>query len=441
MSKTDKMLQLVKHFYRDQRGAFAVSFVILAGALLSLAALGIEGSRYIRERARFSDALEQAALALVSEDNGQGSARNTMLTNAWVGAYLPGSKTLEEPVIRVSKGIDPTRDQLSYVEYRVSSKVASNSWMSSSLFPSFNPEVVLGNNGAARKYRTAMDVMFVADFSVSMKYSFSGGGGSKFENLQRAIMSISSEVLKDNKQNKVGFVPFSWGTRSDDGTYCNPQFASNRPVPSDVYSTPSPQGRAWAANVYHYVDIQATYDRFPEPMDDFHIPYSNIIGFGRCLKDAINPRPVLLTSSIDDIAAINTMGPEGNTLVSAGMLQGGRLLYNGTAARKILVIISDGTDFPITGPDPENEDIDISKKLINLGLCNKIRDVLTTTDANGNQIIGKIAFIGVDYLPTLDWKACVGENNYYEVNNADAFSEAMRHAVFEEVGHSTVKDE
>ncbi|MEZ2697194.1 family 1 glycosylhydrolase, partial [Hafnia alvei] len=68
------LLASIRRFKQDRSGAFAISFVMMSGFLLSMAAFGLEGSRYITERARLSDAMEQAALALTAEDNGDGAA-------------------------------------------------------------------------------------------------------------------------------------------------------------------------------------------------------------------------------------------------------------------------------------------------------------------------------------------------------------------------------
>ncbi|VTP60178.1 Uncharacterised protein [Serratia rubidaea] len=54
--------------------------------------------------------------------------------------------------------------------------------------------------------------------------------------------------------------------------------------------------------------------------------------------------------------------------------------------------------------------------------------------------MGKIAFIGINYAPTYDWKQCVGEKNFYLPHNVNQLEDNLRRAIFEEVGHNILKD-
>lgn len=56
------------------------------------------------------------------------------------------------------------------------------------------------------------------------------------------------------------------------------------------------------------------------------------------------------------------------------------------------------------------------------------------------RAIGKIAFIALGYNPTVNWSACVGATNYYTPHSLRQFEDSLRRAVFEEVGHNTIKD-
>ena len=114
-------------------------------------------------------------------------------------------------------------------------------------------------------------------------------------------------------------------------------------------------------------------------------------------------------------------------MVSSGVLLGVPYLASGTASRKVMVIVSDGTD------DPKN--VMITPNLINAGMCDKIRQVLSTDES-----VGKISFIGIAYYPTVDWKSCVGDKNFYLPQTIDELEEDLRRAVFEEVGHNILKD-
>ncbi|VFS45302.1 hypothetical protein [Budvicia aquatica] len=90
-----------------------------------------------------------------------------------------------------------------------------------------------------------------------------------------------------------------------------------------------------------------------------------------------------------------------------------------------LVIVSDGQD-------TVNEII--TPTLIERGMCEKIKRVMST-----RYSVGKIAFVGIGYTPTVDWKLCVGDNNFYISTNVNELEDDLRRAVFEEVGHNTLK--
>lgn len=433
------LLSAARRFCEDRRGAFAASFVILTAFLFSLAALGFEGSRFLNERARLSDGLEQAALAVVAED----TSTNNMIADAYIdtymerGAYKENASLVGLPNITMSTGKSEGNDQVSYVEYKVSAQIKEDSWFSSPLFPSFGKTVVIGGSSAARKYRTNMDVMFVVDFSDSMNEGFSGGGIKKVEELKNIVLQISQELLEDNSGNKVGFAPFAWGTKTlGKPDTCSFPYVTKSRLPASPDTLMAHEGDVMYSDinrVIDQIDYQATVENIPNVTHYFEFPYSMVTSEGLCMKLS-NATPLLLTSSFDSISGIKEMTTGNLTLINSGMIQGTQLLAKGGAPRKVLVIVSDGTDVPSI-LDDKNGNYDVSGHLFNAGLCNKIREVLTTPDA-----IGKIAFIGINYQPTLNWKSCVGVKNYFEATSVNSFEEAMRRAVFEEVGHSSLYD-
>ncbi|MGO3013680.1 MAG: pilus assembly protein TadG-related protein [Hafnia alvei] len=409
------LLASIRRFKQDRSGAFAISFVMMSGFLLSMAAFGLEGSRYITERARLSDAMEQAALALTAEDNGDGAQRNYDLSSDYFRAYMRHDVDVFKPKVIVKSGISPNNQNLSYVEYRVSGQTLQDSWFSSGFFPSFDDQVVIGDNGAARKFRSNMDVIFVTDFSGSMNEGF--GGSTKLTELKRIVLKLSDELFSYNIDNKVGFVPFGWGGK--EGANCDFPFVSNGPVPSDVLS-----GGNYKA-LERYVNIAGSVAAIPNPVHDIQIPLS-AVNASTCLQQSSSWK-VPLTSNPSEINQINNMTALGGTLVSSGVLLGVPYLASGTASRKVMVIVSDGTDDP--------GDISITPHLIQAGMCDKIRQVLSTDES-----VGKISFIGIAYSPTVDWKSCVGDKNFYLPQTISELEDDLRRAVFEEVGHNILKD-
>jgi tight adherence protein G len=461
---------MLRRFCLDRRGAFAASFVILSFFLLSLVALGFEGARYLNERARLSDGLEQAALALTAQDKGE----DDPIAENYINAYMKTAAGKENTILNDSPAIkrlfvkSDDDGQLSYLEYKVSAQVWEDSWFSSPLFPSFGKRVLIGGSGAARKYRSSMDVMFVVDFSSSMTDDFNGNEAPNSSNaspdfdpdsqkivvLKRVVSQLAQQILDDDPASTVGFLPFAWGEQNVDQTHCVFPFVSSNfggAAADTLSATDAPDSNnaiPYVLRLATQIDYQATVDNIPEETNDFSFPFGDVrltsyfcmINYTRGLGFTGTPlpnSPIPLTHSVDALDKINSMDPWGQTLISAGILSGTQMLAKGTSAKKILVIVSDGTDYPVAGDDytNNNPDFNITDKLMKAGMCNKIRQVLSTS-----QSVAKIAFIGVAYNPTVDWKACVGSGNYFESYSADEFADAMHRAVFEEVGHSSLYD-
>jgi hypothetical protein len=415
MSVYARLLAPLKRLSADERGVYAVGFVMLSGFLLGMAAFGLEGSRYISERARLSDAMEQAALALTAEDNGEGAARNYSLSQDYFRAYMRHDISAFMPKIVVNRGTSSNNSNLTYVEYRVSGQTLQESWLSSALFPGFDKQMAVGDNGAARKYRSNMDVIFVTDFSGSMNERFDGS--TKLTELKRIVLQLSDELFSYDINNKIGFVPFGWGGKENG--YCDFPFVTKG---EHHYGSFGPNNYSALEKT---VDIAGTIAAIPQKVNDIVIPLDHTTG-GTCLSDSSSWK-VPLTPSMQSIQQIRQMTASGGTLVSSGVLLGVPYLASGTASRKVMVIVSDGTD------DPDS--ITLTPRLISAGMCDKIREVMSTKES-----VGKISFIGIKYQPTFDWKKCVGERNFYLPQNIQELEDDLRRAVFEEVGHNIMKD-
>ncbi|SFC13361.1 TadE/TadG family type IV pilus assembly protein [Pragia fontium] len=418
----------LRRFSDSHRGAIAVMFVLLGGFLLGMVAFGFEGSRFVMERARLSDAMEQAALALSAEDNGnltaEARSRNQYLATQYFKRYMRNEKSVSSPNISVSGVINVpgSNGNVQYVEYRVDAVTTHDSWFSSTYFPSFNKVVEVGDNGASRKYRSNIDVVFATDFSGSMTDQMPGSGGnSKITELKRIVLKLSDELYNYNVNNRVGFVPFNWGT-SRDGR-CKIALSTNpRLTKIDEYDLRRLDGREGAV-----VDYAATVNAIPnDPINGIDVPLSSVHPRSNwaCLLTSVS-HEVELTSSKSQLSAINSMTAGGGTFVSSGILRAAQVLSKSTAAKRVLVIVSDGEDDP---------NVKLTTNLINAGMCEKIKQVMAT-----RYSVGKIAFVGVGYKPSTDWTKCVGVSNFYVSQNIAQLEEDLRRAVFEEVGHNTLK--
>ncbi|EAA4084674.1 pilus assembly protein [Salmonella enterica subsp. salamae] len=416
------MINFFRRFINEQHGAYAVSCAMLFPFLFGMLCLALEGSRYITERARLSDAMEQAALALAAENNGAGHPRNNVLAKYYFSAYMRHDKRVYEPTVRVFTGFGETGQQLEYVEYRVSGSTGQDSWLTSSFFPSFPEQVDIGDNGAARKFRSNIDVVFAADFTGSMDWMISGGG-KKIDELKRIIVMISRELFSyPGIINKVAVIPFGWGVRDNSGTCILPFVSSSSQASELLKQKDSPDPFSL---IVPFFNLRATISAIPGLSYDISAPI-NEVNSAYCLSLA-NTSEIPLTNNINNITRLQSMTPMGGTLVSSGILAGAHELSKGSAARKVLVIVSDGQD------DPRG--LGVSSGLLANGMCEKIRRELST-----KYSVAKIAFIAVGYNPTEDWEGCVGKTNFYTPETVKEFESAMRKAVFEEVGHNIIKD-
>lgn len=420
---TARLVANIRRFSQEQKGAVAIMFVILGSFLLGMAAFGFEGARYVMEKARLSDAMEQAALALSAEDNGNRTIaainRNNFLASEYFRRYMRNEKSVSRPVINVSDVVS-VNENVQYVEYRVSAQTSHTSWFSSSFFPSFKPTVSVGDNGAARKYRSNIDVVFATDFSNSMNERLSGGS-SRIQELKRIVLKLSTELYSYNQGNKVGFVPFDWGMHR--GGNCRIALSTRTKVTAlstDIIK-----------DLHNNIDYEKTINSIPNESDsEINVPLSQVSyqPYGSdwaCLKASPMSLETDLTANYNELLSINAMPAGGNTFVSSGILRAAQLLGKSTAAKRVLVIVSDGQD-------TVNEII--TPALIERGMCEKIKQVMST-----RYSVGKIAFVGIGYTPTVDWKLCVGDNNFYISTNVDELEDDLRRAVFEEVGHNTLK--
>ncbi|SQI99814.1 TadE/TadG family type IV pilus assembly protein [Aggregatibacter aphrophilus] len=80
---TMNLFYMLKRFYHDKKGVYAVMTALLAFPLLFLIAFAVDGSGILLDRARLAQATEQAALLLTTENN-QYRADKSNLSNVQV---------------------------------------------------------------------------------------------------------------------------------------------------------------------------------------------------------------------------------------------------------------------------------------------------------------------------------------------------------------------
>lgn len=442
---------------QDQRGVYALLIAIMFPVIMGTIALGFEGARYIGQKARLSDALEQAALALTAENNGNKTSaarqRNEELVRYYIHAYMPDVQVVPNSIkIYVPPVNNRNNPNQSSVLYKVSLQTTHTSWLTSS-FPSFARQVTTGNNAAAQKFQSTeeMDVMFIVDFSTSMSEPFTGGR-TRIDELKRIVVELADDFYNQNKKNKLGFVPFSVGTKfATDKKVCTVQFYTDIKIddPNKMDLNPAFKAKFDAQFTKHHqpvehydknkhlyklssvieesINISKTLDSIPNPIDPKHGVYMPIESVGSMLcvnggSGASEAYNVPLTSDSDEFKEILNMQNTGDTLISSGLLMGVQMLHQSTAPKKLLIMVSDGDD----------SYIGVTENLIKGGMCERIKELKM-----------EIAFIGIDYKPKLPWKdGCVGSSNFYLPKNVQQLKDSLRNVLIPdtEVGHNIKKD-
>lgn len=223
---------------KHQQGAATIWYIFLIGAIMSLGALAIEGSRYIGKKARLGDALEAGSIAVASNDrvskefkidsempSGR-SARET--AKIWLHHYLADDtaldiKKVERKEVSNSYGKDEliTPYKVDYFRYDLEATSTHDSWFRFTDWARFKDKVDVSNTGAAGRIKgnhEPADVVFVADFSGSMNLCYSKRHGeyrcrwwetSRLGHLKEAIDEVTKSLYSVNEKSTFGFIPFN----------------------------------------------------------------------------------------------------------------------------------------------------------------------------------------------------------------------------------------
>lgn len=247
------------HSFKRQSGVAAIWFVLIFIALASLPALGVEGARYLNNKARLGDALETASLLLAADqaeqelkldvNSGQyvkRKERTQILVEETVEAYLQDAKDAPELAINISERKDK-KDNESF-DYKVSAVTEHNSWMSIKSAPSFDETQGVANFAAATKTGGggAADVILVVDHSMAMnKNTCTHQESPTKTRLQTAKLAVAHQIIKmfieavrkpgekiDDPESlgRVAVIPYENATRNRvrDGTSNLPELCENQ---------------------------------------------------------------------------------------------------------------------------------------------------------------------------------------------------------------------
>ncbi|CNH02597.1 putative fimbrial anchor [Yersinia thracica] len=496
----------IKNFINNESGAILLPFIILLPFFIGLIFVSFEISHFIQKKARVSDAIEQAALALTVENNNNPDAiqvqKNNALVSSYASAYLP-SETFSIPRITIASNTN-------HLQYNVAITMNYPAlFLNNTLLTRTNENISITDSGAAKKYISnhsePTDVVFVADYSGSMKKPFENSTSpeSKIEALTRIFKKLNNKIDNNDVINVIGFAPFSWGSKKiiKNETFCHYPFVPKKyrskgnylsrytasglkkfpglenlgDILSTEYGKLSQEQKDYSAirdkinnliidddyrskavSFFRYatfidstllmyeiiadnIDYDKTIESITHNTKTIDIPISDVLNDNFCLRH-INTHIIdknnMSNSILSDALSFDVRGA---TLISSGILAGNNIFkQTNDDHKKLMIILSDGDDSnhinsELSDDYKDKNYFNITKKLVEKGMCERIKE---------NNI--RMVFIGIGYVPRedIDWKKCVGENNFFLAQNAHELEQDLEQVLLanDEVGRNIPKN-
>lgn len=417
-----------------QRGAVLTMLLIMIPVLAGFMVLSIEGGRFLRTKASLADAAEVATLAVSSGEN-PSVAHNKDLIIRYVETLMPEA-TVKSVNISRRVCIPPECDleaeetHSGFVEYSTEISAGFNS-----LFPSieeggigFTKVVDVKTDATVRKFRGgALDVVFVADFSGSMRDRWPKNGPRKIDMLKSVLADVAEKIEtyteEEDEKNTMALVPFhvytfegSYEDENEITRYC---------------ATSQWQENATTTVANLFEEKQCTVDDFQAQDGEFFSTSSEL-----------TPKAEVLIEDIEE------MNHGWGTAVFEGIIRAGQLVKSGTNPRRLIIVLSDGEDSPshsqISAYAPYSSmnrkigPVELHNELVKEGYCNSIRTTLNQERTeDGIAVQSRIAVIGFDYDVdnNTQLRDCAGDNNVYSAQNIDDFYKLIIGLISEEIGH------
>jgi tight adherence protein G len=249
-------------------------------------------------------------------------------------------------------------------------------------------------------------------------------------------------------------VPFSWGTKinvreeEQFKKYCHFPFSfkdnnniKQKIIEHNAVRDPKSLRHSPIQKIIEdNIDFDETINLITERGKVINIDMGDIAYNSICLKGSDAYLLKDYTNSENIINDTIAMKPYGATLVSSGILAANNIFKESDRKnKKLMIILSDGED--------TFSEINISKTLVDKGMCERVK-------INAIQMV----FIGIGYkskpkikpkskpqsqFDGIDWRECVGENNYYQAQNAHELEadlwQALGSEETREIGRNTPK--
>jgi tight adherence protein G len=434
----------------SQKGHAAILFAMMIPVLFGVFTVGTDGARAIQDKARFNEALEVAGLAVAAQ-NSEDNTKRVVTASAYIKYFFPLAQ-INDSSISITKitcdedtnssvcDYDPTKSR--YYQYTITGSLSQESW-----FPG-NEQIVgigetykVGSSSVARKYQSqTIDIVYVADFSGSMDTRLNTGSAKKYQILVDIIKEVNADVkafndkisFTTNKQSEVAFTAYNQYVHGSLTTINNNHGRRGQGNSSTSTTTP--------CNLDNWLYLSGQ-------KSDSNVDTSRTASIDHMLNDTalcgsstvdgtfatINLTDQFGSSSENFEQTINSYRPGGNTSSTQGIIEGARIAIAGSNPRRLMIILSDGDDYPASKKT-------VTQTLVDQGLCDNIRAELDGQTVDGEKVKSRIAIIGFGFSPSVNpgLVKCVGgadSGNIFEADSSTALKTAILSLISEEIGH------
>ncbi|MDU8924166.1 TadE/TadG family type IV pilus assembly protein [Pasteurellaceae bacterium LIM206] len=483
----------MRRFWRNEQGVYTVIMGLLSFVLIGLVALAVDGSGILLDKARFVQGLEQAALALVAENNRNRANQEHGDVNRQIGddnkelsldqKQDKRNRELLAGITRIyylgnsyqPKGVKIT-DHYDYrcdfidngrggeartVACEVTGDFDRPSWVYLKDFPlSFDRTQKISSGSVyAQKNQddvAPLDLMLINDLSGSMNDAVAGGSGSKLKDLKFVVESISKDLLDTQKaeserrnispHNRIGFISFSLGAaQKGSPDSCTLPFYFKPNTQANLGHALSTRNfRDIASIINTSIDISQTLKTIESfnGTDIKNYPFSFLKSKGVCLGGNKNSSSFWFEKNqhTNLISKFNAQNANGSTFSGSGLLIGANYLMQNNKQKEAQPseLKTNTQRILLVLSDGRDEtireaEITATAQLIENGMCEKIRTRLNSLqDPKYARRESRIAFVAFGY-PSLGRQKEAWQKcvgkDYYAASNKQELLETFRQIV------------
>ncbi|MEZ3172848.1 hypothetical protein [Citrobacter sp. HSTU-bmb20] len=217
------MKYLIKRFLLFiicREGAVTISYALMLPTLIGFFSLAIDGARFITERSRLSDAINQGVYSIAMSYDSDDKNADAEKTVMYLSYYLPGEEIDKNKVyINVDKEKDKNGKVVS-TDFSLDSDIITHPLLSlyKEGYSGFHSNITLHGERSSGHIRKSLedlsvpaDYTFVLDFSGSMNSSSAERGYTRIELLKKVFTDLGNRIFDNDNGSTIGIVPFSTG--------------------------------------------------------------------------------------------------------------------------------------------------------------------------------------------------------------------------------------